>query len=294
MALPDGARRRESGPPAPPGAAAPSRRRTCSTFIGNADRAEAAAYYCGGLGDRPVEVWAVNYPGFGGSTGPARLKAIAPAALAAYDALAKHANGKPIFVSGRSLGTTAALHVAANRPVAGCVLCSPPPLRNLILGHYGWWNLWLIAGPVALSVPSDLDSLRNAPKVHRPGRLRRDGQRRLVPSKYQRKVSGAYAGEKRIVRLPKSGHNAVLDENENRQYEQALDWLWRRGSKSSVERSRSPGRAPFRGPSAVHRAKNPASQRGNGFAWVGGRKRRPLSPRPPGLQAFNPGPLHGL
>ena len=50
-------------------------------------------------------------------------------------------------------------HVAANRPVAAIVLQNPPPLRQLILGHYGWWNLWLIATPVALGVPSELDSL---------------------------------------------------------------------------------------------------------------------------------------
>lgn len=199
------------------------------TFIGNADRAEAAAYYWADeFSERPVEVWAVNYPGYGGSTGPARLKSIAPAALAAYDELSKHAGGKPIFVAGQSLGTTAALHVAANRPVAGCILWSPPPLRNMILSHYGWWNLWLLAGPVGLSIPSDLDSLRNAPKVTAPAVFVETGSDGLVPPKYQRKVSGGYSGEKQIVRLPKSGHNAVLDENENKQYDEALDWLWQR------------------------------------------------------------------
>jgi len=44
----------------------------------------------------------------------------------------------------------AALSVAARRPVAGLVLQNPPPLRQLIMGHYGWWNLWLVAGAVVL------------------------------------------------------------------------------------------------------------------------------------------------
>jgi hypothetical protein len=40
--------------------------------------------------------------------------------------------------------------VAANRPCAGLVLTNPPPLRNMILQRFGWWNLWLLATPVAL------------------------------------------------------------------------------------------------------------------------------------------------
>jgi pimeloyl-ACP methyl ester carboxylesterase len=199
------------------------------TFIGNADRAEAAAYvWAQELGKPPIEVWAVNYPGYGGSTGPARLKSIPPAALAAYDELAKHANGKPIFVAGQSLGTTAALYVAANRPVAGCILWSPPPLRNMILNHYGWWNLWLLAGPVALSIPPELDSLRNAPKVVAPAVFLETGNDSVVPVEFQQKVSSAYAGEKRIVRLPKSEHNAVLEGEAVGEYEAALQWLWGR------------------------------------------------------------------
>src|SRR5207244_6690041 len=84
-------------------------------FIGNASRAEyMAAAAAEEWGERPVEVWAVNYPGYGGSPGPARLASIAPSALAAYDVLRGVAGERPIFVSGQSLGTAAALHVAAN------------------------------------------------------------------------------------------------------------------------------------------------------------------------------------
>src|SRR5690348_10260383 len=35
-------------------------------------------------GDRPVEVWGVNHPGFGGTDGPGRLDLIVPDALAVY------------------------------------------------------------------------------------------------------------------------------------------------------------------------------------------------------------------
>lgn len=48
-------------------------------FYGNADRAERwVADEAGMWGQRAIEVWGVNYPGFGGSTGPARLASIRP------------------------------------------------------------------------------------------------------------------------------------------------------------------------------------------------------------------------
>src|SRR5690349_16038290 len=55
-------------------------------FYGNADRAERwVTAEVEMWNRRAVEVWGMNYPGFGGSAGPARLKRIGPAALAAFD-----------------------------------------------------------------------------------------------------------------------------------------------------------------------------------------------------------------
>src|SRR6185436_16904532 len=58
-------------------------------FYGNADRADRwVADEAENLwNDRAVEVWGMNYPGFGGSTGPVRLARLGPAALTAFDAL---------------------------------------------------------------------------------------------------------------------------------------------------------------------------------------------------------------
>jgi hypothetical protein len=46
----------------------------CLEFTGNASRGEEMAYAgAGEWGDHPVEIWAVNYPGYGGSAGAASL-----------------------------------------------------------------------------------------------------------------------------------------------------------------------------------------------------------------------------
>src|SRR6266536_6167225 len=133
-------------------------------FYGNADRADRwVANEVEEWNDRAVEIWGMNYPGFGGSTGPARLARIGPAAVAAFDVLRREAADAPIIAYGASIGATAALHVAASRPagIAGLILHNPPPLREMILRQFGWWNLWLLAGPVALQIPRDLDSIEN-------------------------------------------------------------------------------------------------------------------------------------
>lgn len=218
----------------------------CLEFTGNAARGEfMAAVTADEWGSRAVEVWSVNYPGYGGSPGPARLASIPPAALAAYDAIAKKADGKPIFLIGQSLGSAAALHVSANRPCAGMVITNPPPLRHMILRRFGWWNLWLIAGPIALAVPDELNSLANAKRTTAPAIFLLAGRDSVVPPKYARKVFDAYAGEKRAIRVPEADHNDPLDGIEAEAFDQALDWIWELSVKAS------PTTAPVNQPPAA-------------------------------------------
>jgi surfactin synthase thioesterase subunit len=89
-------------------------------FYGKADRTDRwVAAEAEMWNNRAVEVWGMNYPGFGGSTGPARLARLGPAALTAFDAMKAAAQDRPIMVFGPSLGTTTALHVAAHRKSRG-------------------------------------------------------------------------------------------------------------------------------------------------------------------------------
>jgi pimeloyl-ACP methyl ester carboxylesterase len=195
------------------------------SFIGNGDRAEEwATFESDTWRDSPAEIWIVNYPGYGRSTGPATLGRIPPAALVAYDELRKVAADRPILVSGNSLGSAVALYVAASRPVAGAVLRNPPPLRSLILGRYGWWNLWIGAGIVASQVPSELDSIGNARKSSAPALFIRASDDDVVPPSYQQDVVDAYAGEKQVV-LFSGGHDSYVGPKLNAWLNDGLQWL---------------------------------------------------------------------
>jgi pimeloyl-ACP methyl ester carboxylesterase len=196
-------------------------------FYGNADRAERwPAEEAEIWTDRAIEVWGVNYPGFGGSTGPARLSKIGPAALAAFDELRRHAGGRPIVPFGTSIGSTAALHVAAHRSVPGLILQNPPPLREMILRRFGWWNLWLLAGPVALQIPNDLDSIANAKTIRVPAIFLLSERDEVVPPAYHQLVVNAYAGDKRVIPLHRAFHNDPIEGTALVELHDAFDWLF--------------------------------------------------------------------
>jgi pimeloyl-ACP methyl ester carboxylesterase len=195
-------------------------------FYGNADRADRwAALESEMWSNRAVEIWGMNYPGFGGSTGPVRLSRMGPAALAAFDELKQYATDRPIVPFGASIGATAALHVAANRPVAGLILHNPPPLREMILRQFGWWNLWLIAGPIALQIPRDLNSIENAKTIHAPAIFLLAEKDEVVAPRFHRLVVDAYAGKKRVIELHGACHNDPIEGTALEDLNDALDWL---------------------------------------------------------------------
>ena len=180
-------------------------------FTGNSTRAEQVASQSAKMwGNRPVEVWVMNYPGFGESDGPSKLASIPPIALMAFDLIRKTSRGKPIFLKGYSMGTTAALCVAARRPCAGIILQSPPPLQQEIMQRFGWWNLWVVASLTAAEVPDELNSLTNAPKVHVPALFIISGKDQLVPPEFQMMVVNAYPGDKKCLLRKDASHNLPI------------------------------------------------------------------------------------
>jgi len=221
-------------------------------FYGNADRADRwPAMEAEMWNDRAVEIWGMNYPGFGGSTGPARLSRIAPAALAAFVELQRQATSQgdaapavtsgsssnpelraahataPIVLFGASIGSTAALHVAVSHPteIAGVILHNPVPLREIIRRQFGWWNLWLLARPIALQIPRDLDSIANARASRAPAIFLLAERDEIVAPRFHQLVVQAYAGEKRVIELRGAHHNDPIEGTALADLNDAVGWL---------------------------------------------------------------------
>ena len=197
-------------------------------FYGNADRADRhVANEARSYAPRAVEVWGVNYEGFGESTGKASLAGVARAADLAFEAISTVAKGRPVFAAGTSMGTTAALHLAATRSIAGILLHDGPPLPQLLRGEHGWWNLWLVAVPVSLQIPSAVSNLDNAARATANAVFIVSENDTLVPAKYQRTVYDAYRGPKRLISVPGVDHVGALTEEKRDELKTALTEMWR-------------------------------------------------------------------
>jgi cephalosporin-C deacetylase-like acetyl esterase len=95
----------------------------------------------------------------------------------------------------------------------------------MILQHFGWWNLWLLAGPIALQIPNDLDSVANAKAIHKPAIFLLAEKDEVVAPRYQHLVVDAYAGEKRVIALRGANHNSPIEGAALADLYTALDWL---------------------------------------------------------------------
>jgi pimeloyl-ACP methyl ester carboxylesterase len=126
---------------------------------------------------------------------------------------------------GTSIGATAALHVTAQRPIAGLILHNPVPLRQIILRQFGWWNLWLLAGPVALQMPRDLDSIANASASRAPAIFLLAERDEIVAPRFHQLVVRAHAGEKRVIELRGARHNDPIEGTALAELNDALGWL---------------------------------------------------------------------
>lgn len=176
--------------------------------------------------DLKAEVWAVNPPGYGGSNGRASMRHLPAVGRAVYEGIRARAAGRPVIVTGNSLGTTTALHVAAHfRDMAALVLRNPPALRQLIVGKHGWWNGYVGAWLISRQVPQQLDSIANAAQSPVPAVFLVSGKDRVVPPEFQQPIIDAYAGAKRVMRLADADHVAMLTESEQTQYGRHLSWL---------------------------------------------------------------------
>jgi pimeloyl-ACP methyl ester carboxylesterase len=185
------------------GAAAPSA--TVIYFGGNAE--EVSWTLADARWPRDWTIVGVNYRGYGTSEGKPGQTALSADALAIYDAVTRHDDIDPrrIVVFGRSLGTAIAVHLAAERKVAGAVLVSTYDSMTAIGKlHYPWL-------PVSLLLRHPFDALPEATKNRMP-LLAIAGERdSIIPPERSRALFDAWAGPKTWLAIPRVGHNDLSD-----------------------------------------------------------------------------------
>lgn len=225
-------------------------------LLGVGGRAESASIHpVEHWGDIPLEIWTVNPPGYGRCGGNASLRNTALTARVVFERMLDTAAGRPCLVSGNSLGTTGALHLAAHYDeIRGLLLRNPPPLRQLIFSRFGWWNIWAGSYLLSLQIPSDLDSIGNAAQSKAPALILTSEADGVVPPAFQELILDAYDGETRNVRLPEAGHSSPVPDACLPEYIESLRWLLAVSLGPSAARRAAADPASFSEVKAVQRA----------------------------------------
>lgn len=150
----------------------------------------------------------VNYRGYGRSEGRPGESALYGDALRLFDwaAARPDVDARRIVAMGRSLGSAVAVHLAAERPVAGVVLVTPFDRLAAVAGHhYPWLPVrWLLRHP--------FDSLSRAPGIRAPLLCLAAGRDSIVPAERAAALYAAWGGSRRWLEFPRADHDGISGE----------------------------------------------------------------------------------
>ena len=157
-----------------------------------------------------------DYPGYGFSSGSVDIAAIQSAAVQEFDYVRQKlgpSTTTPILSYGWSIGTNLAIHVAAERHVAGLILQAPPATAEEMMRWSSKHDLpWYARGAVKMKADPDVQQVyENAATIHTVSSplLVIQGQLDdVVPIEQGREVLAASpATQKQFVEIPNAHHN---------------------------------------------------------------------------------------
>jgi len=146
---------------------------------------------------------AVDYRGYGDSTGTPSEAALKADALLVHDRLKQASGASRTIVMGRSLGTALAAHVAANRAVAAVILVTPfDSIRAVGQERHPFV-------PVGLLLKNPFEVAPDASRIDAPALFLIAGQDVTVPPEHARRLAGAWRGQVKTVTLA-ADHESIL------------------------------------------------------------------------------------
>jgi uncharacterized protein len=152
-------------------------------------------------------LYALNYRGYGGSTGKPSETGLIADALVLFDHV--HADHPHIIVIGRSLGSGVATHIASERPVERLVLVTPyDSMLNIAASQFPYLPIrWLLL--------DKFESWRYAPKVTAPTQLIAAQNDEVIPLARTESLHRYFAHSLATLTVIRGvGHNTISDSPE--------------------------------------------------------------------------------
>lgn len=179
-------------------------------FHGNAGNAYSRLAHANKLYDMGFNVLVLDYRGYGKSEGEPSEQGIYLDALSAYNAALadKGITKENIYLYGRSIGSTVAVELSSQYPVAATVLIAPLSSGRAMAKQMGLgWLSWLVDGV--------FDNLAKAKNIDSPVLIIHGGQDTIVPVDQGQSLFNAISHQsKEIIIAHRSGHNDIQHSDE--------------------------------------------------------------------------------
>lgn len=155
----------------------------------------------------PLDVFILEYPGYGDRTGSPSETALFEAAEDAFRCLPTNA---PVYLFGESLGSGVAARLAGTHPsaVAGLVLSAP--FNSLV--DVAQYHIRIL--PARWILRDRFESEKHLRDYRGPVAIQVGGNDNIVPEKFGRRLFDGYAGPKRLWEIPDGDHEAIYSQGD--------------------------------------------------------------------------------
>jgi pimeloyl-ACP methyl ester carboxylesterase len=173
-------------------------------FHGKTENVEHYKKYPSFFVQNNYELWMMDYPGFGKSTGERTEKIIDDEALLMYNLASQEISTDSIVIYGKSLGTGVASYLAANRSCKQLILETPYYSLSSLAKHYA------PIYPVNLLIKYSLPTHDYLKKIRAPITIFHGTDDQLIPFKHSKWLKEENNKIKLVV-IEKGKHNNLSD-----------------------------------------------------------------------------------
>lgn len=192
-------------------------RGTVILFHGNGGHALHRDWFADEMEKLGLRTLLAEYPGYGHRPGGHAERILVGDARETI-AQAKRAFPGPLIVAGESLGA-AGTQADPTAAVDGVLLITPwLTLRDVAAFHYPWL-------PVSLFLRDRYDSAAALAGYSGPKVVVLAGQDSLIPPEQARRLFEGLPGPKRLIEVPKAGHNDWVDDMSSSQWREIVDFV---------------------------------------------------------------------